>query len=111
MSSSVDLVLDSRLTTEFLPGGILRHILFKSDRASGQRQLRYAETWTTKNKLGEGGFGKVWLQRNESGVVRALKEIRKDLTETPIDYRRELEAAFKFSHSRVSVKTKVVKVR
>jgi hypothetical protein len=53
-------------------------------------------------KVGEGGFGRVWFQTNEAGDVRALKEIRKDMAPAPIDYRRELEAAFKFSHSKVS---------
>lgn len=103
MAVPADIILDSRLATEFLPSGVFRHTIFKSDRARRQRQVRYAETWTTTKKLGEGGFGKVWLQQDESGAVRALKEIRKDHASAPVDYRRELEAAFKFSHGRVGL--------
>lgn len=36
------------------------------------------EKWRRVKKLGEGGYGAVWLERNEEGQLRAVKQIPKE---------------------------------
>lgn len=63
------------METEIGPYGIT-HRSFRSDLRSGQRRIEIRTTWVRERKLGQGGFGVVWLEREQrSGDVRAVKSI------------------------------------
>ena len=99
-----DLVHDSRLPTEFVAQGI-QNTTWAYRHTSGRRRVRQDELWRRQRKLGDGAFGRVWLETSVTGPapgrLRALKVVRKDLNPIMVDYTRELEAAAKFSHDRV----------
>jgi len=101
-----DLVPHSRIDTEFVNADRTRHLFVSSDRRAGRRRLKVEETWHRRRELGNGTFGRVWLEGcvdgPRKGQLRAVKEILKfgDCAAT-IDYNTELEAIAKFSHSRV----------
>lgn len=103
--SQSDLVRDSRLDTIFINATTTRHIFVRSDRRAGQRQVRVEESWQRQRQLGNGTFGKVWLEScvggPNTGQLRAIKEVAKGGDETAVDYRRELDAIAKFSHDKV----------
>ncbi|KAH7023068.1 kinase-like domain-containing protein [Ilyonectria destructans] len=97
-----DLVRDSKLDTRFLPDGATQHTFFVTPpHASRRRRARVDEVWRREHKLGEGGYGDVWLERCDSGpstgTLRAVKEM---LMSPSMDYSRELEAMTKFSHEK-----------
>ncbi|KAK7426356.1 hypothetical protein QQZ08_007111 [Neonectria magnoliae] len=99
-----DLVRDSQLNTRFLPGGVTQHTIYvTSNHFSRRRRVRVEEIWHRERELGNGTFGRVWLQRCASGPatgsLRAVKEMEKD-SSRPVDYTRELEAMAKFSHEK-----------
>lgn len=115
MAQISDLIRDSKLETRFLPhcGVETVHTFRESDPASGQRLVIRSEHWQRQRRIGGGGFGSVWLERRIKGgppgatvaqvsEVRAVKQIDMDTRLELIDYKRELEAIAKFSHSRVS---------
>lgn len=57
------------------------------------------ERWHREQKLGEGGFGLVWLERERTtDRYRAVKRIQNT---SRIDYRKELVALEKFSRPKV----------
>lgn len=98
-----DLVLDSRLETEFA-GSCTQHVFYTSGRSVRQRRVRRVERWTRETLLGNGAYGIVYRERcdGERPRFRAVKEIKKlFLKEEELDYTRELEAIVKFSHPRV----------
>ena len=101
---ATDLVRDSELTTRF-GDGTVQHIYYVSNRNARQRRIRIEETWRRERELGNGTFGRVWLETcvsgTKTGEVRAVKEVSKNAASTAIDYGRELEAIAKFSHDRV----------
>ncbi|KPM38063.1 hypothetical protein AK830_g8503 [Neonectria ditissima] len=99
-----DLVRDSQLITRFFPDGSTQHTVHvTSNHASRRRRIRVEETWHPEREIGNGTFGRVWLQRCGSGPatgsLRAVKEMQKDPS-LPVDYTRELEAMAKFSHEK-----------
>ena len=107
-----DLIRDSRLKTEFTSSGHTKHSFFVSDRSNRQRKALHEERWQRVRELGNGTFGRVWLEqcvhrtstggRNRDAAARAVKEIGKGTaTRSSIDYSRELEAIAKFSHEKV----------
>lgn len=108
-ANASDLVLDSKLDTEFLDGCV-RHARYTHDFSSREYRVRTEETWDIKKTLGRGSYGTVRYERRrrtssdpESGVrVRAVKVISKTTAgKNRWDFLKELEAIVKFSHSRV----------
>ncbi|CAI7669263.1 unnamed protein product [Penicillium discolor] len=91
-----DWVLDSKLETHFPPGSKYEtvHTYYHQESLS-QRPIKKSKHWQREKKIGDGGFGEVWLERckgNSHGhAVRAIKQME-------VDYGRELEAIAKFSH-------------
>lgn len=109
MSIPPDLVQDSRLKTEFLDGSTIHTFI---EPYGGNRRLSRKEYWRPEGHIGQGGFGQVELQRCAAGgkkdAMRAVKIINKQSGSTsrkPFDFKRELEAIAKFSHSRVGQTT------
>ncbi|KAJ6140713.1 hypothetical protein N7497_011606 [Penicillium chrysogenum] len=111
MAQIPDLIRDSKLETYFLPDCTVEtvHRFQESDSASGQRLVTRLEHWRRQRRVGNGGFGTVWLEEcikagrpggTQDGTVRAVKQIDMDTRFGSIDYNRELEAIAKFSHSR-----------
>jgi serine/threonine protein kinase len=105
MSRIPDLVIDSRLQTEF-HGSVTTHSYLEIDEAG--RRFSREESWKEERFLGRGGFGQVRLERHlaqdtKQGSLRAVKIINKpsDSFES-LDLNRELEAIAKFSNNRVS---------
>ena len=105
MTALSDLVQDARLETLF-HSQYLCHTYHDSDPRSGQRSILRHEYWKRNRHLGRGSFGSVWLEEciegpggHLNGETRAVKEIKRP--RDSIDYIRELEVLFKFSHTRV----------
>ena len=107
-----DLVLASRLETEFLPGCV-KHML----RVPGSSQTRVVEElWDVEPTIGRGTFGVVRFERlrlpsssfrsPSARRFRAVKEINKIAAlGKKWDYMKELEAIVKFSQPHVSQQT------
>ena len=105
MSRLPDLVVDSKLRTQFRDS-IIIHSFLEVDELGG-RFFR-EEHWKQERFLGRGGYGQVRLERcvaqgTKQGSLRAVKVIHKPLhSSDSFDVNRELEAISKFSHERVS---------
>jgi hypothetical protein len=105
MSRLPDLVLDSRLRTEF-HDSIIIHSYLEIDNVGGRFSRN--EHWKWERDLGRGGFGQVRLQRcvtksAKQNSLRAVKIVNKPSNPSgSLDCKRELEAIVKFSHDRVS---------
>lgn len=106
MSRLSDLVVDSKLNTEFR-NSITIHSFLEIDEA-GRRSSR-EEQWRLEQSLGRGGSGQVRLQScvtagRHYGALRAVKSIdTQSKLNKSLDLNRELEAIGKFSHNRVSI--------
>ena len=99
-----DLVVDSKLETHFHQNGTIHTYL---DVTRGRQRVSRQEHWRWKRDLGQGGYGRVWLETCTEGKTRgssrAVKMVRKQLgSSCAIDYNRELEAIAKFSHHKVT---------
>jgi hypothetical protein len=72
-----------------------RQVSHISDQARGVRRQKIVEEWVRQKRLGAGANGEVFLERSNSGKVRAIKEVRKsgDLS----DYLKELLAMGRLS--------------
>ncbi|KAI9662222.1 MAG: hypothetical protein M1821_008388 [Bathelium mastoideum] len=95
-----DLVSDSKLETFLRPDGKFHTY---SEVTHGRQRISWQERWNREKVLGEGGFGRVWLeactQGKSQGSLRAVKTMPKKRNASyAIDYNRELEAIAKFSH-------------
>jgi hypothetical protein len=105
MSRLPDLVLDSRLRTEFRDS-ITIHSYLEIDEVGGR--FSREEHWKWEQFLGRGGFGQVRLERCiakgiEQDSLRAVKIINKPSNPSEsMDFNRELETIAKFSNDRVS---------
>lgn len=101
-----DLVLDSKINTEFLESCI-RHVFLEAGQSPEQRLVRREERWVRQRYLGRGSYGTVYLEKREDGntkELRAVKEVKKSVVAgRELDYVRELEAIMKFSHPQVCV--------
>ncbi|KAH7152607.1 kinase-like domain-containing protein [Dactylonectria macrodidyma] len=98
-----DLVQHWRLETAFCDGLTL-HTKHVSNAATGLWRTPVEERWQRKKKLGQGGFGVVWLEQCTDGIstgqVRAVKQIQTSFgnqTVTPKMLSSELSAIIKFS--------------
>ncbi|KAF3021955.1 hypothetical protein E8E14_009683 [Neopestalotiopsis sp. 37M] len=104
MPRASDLVHDSKLETKFI-GHDTRHISYRSVASTQQRRVRVDELWNRKRKVGDGTYGRVWLELcsegPKAGELRAVKEIPKVQTnKAKTDYTKELEAITKFSQAK-----------
>jgi len=100
-----DLVLDSKIETILLGNGHVEHVFHTpGDASSGTRRVRRVERWARDTFLGRGAYGSVYLERcNVGNKLRAVKEIKKAVVVgRALEYTRELEAIFKFFHSKYS---------
>jgi len=78
------------------------HISFERDPRRRGRKVRVENKWYRQRELGVGSCGVVYLESTEDGRERAVKDIRKSLSERlKIDYRRELAAISTFSKAKV----------
>lgn len=101
MSSPLsDFVKDSKLD-----------VIFRNDHQTQEQHFESTvavkHTWEKRRELGKGGGGTVWLEecanQRSSMKLRAVKSISKPTLDNPnVEYWRELEAIFKFSHRKVS---------
>ena len=98
MESSSDLIEFFKLETRFLHDCI-EHTRAVPDAARKRRKpSKEAKQWRRVRELEEGGFGVVWLEKEQDGELRAVKEIRKrDQQQNRIDISRELLAMAYFS--------------
>jgi hypothetical protein len=108
LKSPSDLVRDSKIETERVGLGF-RHIFYDTGPSASQRRVRREENWIRQKFVGRGAYGNVYLERCDSGKVRAVKEIQKFVQPgEEIDYMRELEAVAKFSHRNVSARHRLL---
>ena len=92
MTAASDLVDHFKFDVDFYPE-YTRHVFHISDHARGWRKLRVEKKWYRQVRLGQGGFGTVWLEKEHDGEVRAVKEIpKKSSLQSQIDYKKELLA-------------------
>ena len=83
-----------RSETEFHHGST-KHFTYAIDRMRGRKPVRHENTWFRAGKIGEGGFSRVYLEKElKSGQLRAVKVVKKSL---PVDYNRELLAMARLS--------------
>lgn len=99
-----ELVRDSELEASFLPNPHIPVATIHT-KSSGRRTIRQ-DIWIREKKLGHGGYGIVWLERNNGSSqgdseLRAVKELKVQGSRG-MDYVRELEALAKFSQEKVS---------
>lgn len=100
-----ELVRDSKLEARFHPNPDIPVATIHT-KSSGRRTIRQ-DIWVREKKLGHGGYGIVWLERNNESsqgraALRAVKELRVHGSRGG-DYIRELEALAKFSQEKVSI--------
>jgi hypothetical protein len=96
MASSSDLVDYFRLDATFDP---IQAVTRENVRAAKRTRRTVVKEWKRTKRLGEGGFGTVWLEEEtEEGHLRAVKEVSKNESTTArIDYIRELVALGRLS--------------
>lgn len=98
-----ELVRDTELETELHEGYTIHVHRDAPQRAAPPRQ----EVWKRQKRIGEGGYGIIWLETCASGrkpngpLHRAVKQIGVQSFSDVTDYHRELDAFAKFSQERV----------
>ena len=101
MSAQSDLINFFQLNATFDPiTRSTREVVRSSDRAQLRRQIVTVKEWKRQvEPIGHGGTGIVWLEHDEDGKERAVKQIFKATTTTPLqtDYKRELQALGRLS--------------
>lgn len=100
-----DIVADAYIKTETAENCI-KHIFCEPGFSARERYVLREERWRRQQFLGHGSYGNVYLEICESsnGIqkLRAIKEVKKFVHPgDEIDYFRELEAIYKFSHPKV----------
>ncbi|KAF4175439.1 hypothetical protein CNMCM8694_008179 [Aspergillus lentulus] len=104
MDGVSDLVNDSKLSVRFYEDHFYNEVFdFDSKKPGGPlRRRKKEQKWIRERRLGRGTFGDVWLYKCDEEVgtkFQAVKVIpRLSHSTKAIDYTRELEAMFKFSH-------------
>lgn len=98
MESSSDLIEFFKLETRFLDDCIEHTRVIPDPARERRKPIKEVKQWRRVRELGEGGFGIVWLEKEQGGELRAIKEIRKrDQQSNRIDISRELLAMAYFS--------------
>lgn len=105
MSPISDIVKLSKLETVLhCDPDYTQHFECPDGDCSERRPVRTEERWKRKRRLGQGGYGTVYLEQcfqgNNMGKLRAVKEIPKKGSG---DYNRELEAIALLSTIKVSL--------
>ena len=87
----------SKLATKFHSNpDWTQHTTYVADNSKERRRVRREEGWIRKKRLGQGGFGTVWLEQCVQGEKN--DELR---AVNSTSYNRELEAIALFSHENV----------
>lgn len=78
--------------------------------------MTISEHWRRQERIGGGGFGKIWLEKcikwgrpgvlGQNGAMGAVKQIDLDTRLAPVNYHRKLETIATFSRTRVGVPNK-----
>ncbi len=101
MSAQSDLIDFFQLNATFDPTTrSTREVIRSSDRAQLKRQIVTVKEWKRQvEPIGIGGSGVIWLEQDGDGGERAVKQIFKATTTTPLqtDYKRELQALGRLS--------------
>ncbi|EAW17356.1 putative protein kinase [Aspergillus fischeri NRRL 181] len=104
MDGVSDLVNDSKLSVRFYEDHFYNEVFDLDSKKPGGplRRRKKEQKWIRERRLGRGTFGDVWLYKCDEDVgtkFQAVKVIpRLSHSTKAIDYTRELEAMFKFSH-------------
>lgn len=87
-----------KLQSELTDDGVT-HCTIQSDLGTGSRRIEVRTTWRQERRLGAGGFGEVFLQRETgSGELRAVKEITRKLVNV-----REMDALIDLQDVRMTL--------
>lgn len=101
MAARSDLIDFFRLNATFDPTTrSTRELIQSSDRAQLKRQIVVVKEWKRQvEPIGNGGSGIVWLEHDEDGNERVVKQIFKATTTTSLqtDHKRELQALGRLS--------------
>ena len=101
MSAQSDLIDFFRLDATFDPSThSTREVIQISDRAQLKRRVVTVKEWKRQvEPIGYGGSGIIWLEHDEDGKERVVKQIFKATPTIPLqtDYKRELQALGRLS--------------
>lgn len=93
--------LDSFLLNVIFTDSYTEQRRIYSDRQRGLRNLVESKKWKRRRELGRGGFGIVFLEEDDHGRCRAVKEVPKVMNkQKTIDPLREIAAMASFSKVR-----------
>jgi hypothetical protein len=84
-----------KLETQVCQGYNVETEYHKQD-GTNRRTKVVEKRWSRQEGLGFGAFGEVWLERDQDGMPRALKEVQKRRY-PQIDYHKELLAMAQLS--------------
>ena len=97
MDPATDLIEHFKLDVVFFPDQT-QHSFYRSDGRQERRKVKVVKTWVKQQELGEGGCGTVWLEKDNKGDERAVKQISKGFClRNRIDYRKEIIAMAKLT--------------
>lgn len=101
MSAQSDLIDFFQLNATFDPTTrSTSEVVRSSDRTQLKRQIITVKKWKRQPEpIGMGGSGIIWLEHDEDGKERVVKQILKATTTTPLrtNYKRELQALGRLS--------------
>lgn len=96
-------------TTFHINNQFTLHLEKRRDRSG--REINVYQKWLSREEIGSGTFGRIWLQEGQSGrdgpqkkaKLRALKEVERwHVKKYNIDYMKELETLARFSQTKVT---------
>ena len=97
MDPATDLIEHFKLDVVLFPDHT-RHTFYHSDGSQNRRKVKVVKRWVRQHELGEGGGGTVWLEKDNKGDERAVKQISKGFClRNRIDYRKEITAMAKLT--------------
>ena len=103
MSAPSDLIEFFKLNAIFDPiAALTREKVRISDRTHRKRQIVAVKEWKRAKRIGRGAYGTVWVERDEEGNMRVVKEIVKENSgmSVKVDHQRELLALGQLSKVR-----------
>lgn len=100
-----------KLQTEFHEH-IVVHKTYTSDLVGKKRRVEVTIRWSRERVIGAGGFGTVWLQKEQGSGLGAVKTISKHQPGgQKIDFSRELETLAKLRELEVSAQRECLPLR